>query len=362
MYAVILAGGGGTRLWPLSRPSRPKPFLELLDDQTLLQRTVARLAPLVGPEDLYVVTDARYVALAAEQLPELPDGHILCEPLGRNTGPAVAFAALGIDRPERDVMVVLPADHQVSDEAAFRQKLAAAEEVAAQGRIADDVLVTLGIQPSGPETGYGYVLTHPPGEEVHGGEAYRVERFVEKPDRGRAEELIASGRAFWNAGIFVWRRDAVLRALERYAPEILLPMRDGLRGGAQPGEFYASLPSISIDYALLEPASLDAQVAAVPGVGLGWSDLGSWSALLDILTARLDPTEPRVVQQGAARDLDSDDLLVHSAGDRVVVTIGLRGTIVVDTPDVVLVCARERAQDVKRIVDRLAAEEETKDS
>ncbi len=359
MYAVILAGGGGTRLWPLSRSDRPKPFLPLLGSETLLQRTVSRLTPLIAPDDVYVVTDLRYAELVREQLPAVPEANVVCEPMGRNTGPAVALAAVGIDRPERDVMIVLPADHQVADEAAFRQKLGVAAEVAERGLVADDVLVTLGIQPAGAETGYGYVLTHPPAEAIDGGEAFPVERFVEKPDRGRAEELIASGRAYWNSGIFVWRRDAVLGSLERYAPTIIGPMREALSAGGDPSSSYSRLPSISIDYALLEPASLDARVATVPGVGLGWSDLGSWSALLDISVGQLRGDQPRVVQHGESRDLDSDGLLVHSAGGRLVVTLGLSGTIVVDTPDVVLVCSRDRAQDVKRIVDRLSAEKET---
>jgi mannose-1-phosphate guanylyltransferase/mannose-6-phosphate isomerase len=351
MYAVILAGGGGTRLWPLSRAAKPKPFLPLLSGESLLQRTVTRLAPAVEPRDVYVVTDERYAALAIEQLPDVPDANVLMEPVGRNTAAAVALAALAIDRPDDEVMLVLPADHRVMNEDAFRHALRAAAAVAADGR-----LVTLGIRADRPETGYGYVIASGHAQRHEGMATFGVERFVEKPTRERAEELLAGGRAMWNAGIFAWRRDTVRNGLLRHAPHIAEPLRDGLSAGRPLGEIYPPVPSTSIDYALLEPASVDGAVAVVP-TDAGWSDVGSWAALLD---ARADEGGPdRVVTDGETIDEGSRDVLVHSGGGRLVVTIGLSGTIVVDTPDVVLVCSREHAQDVKRVVDALVAAKES---
>jgi mannose-1-phosphate guanylyltransferase len=348
MYAVIMAGGGGTRLWPLSRTSRPKPFLPLLGDRTLLQATVARLSPMIEPRDVFVVTDARYAAVVHEQVPELPLANLLPEPMGRNTAAAVAYAAAAIDRPADEVMIVLPADQRITDETGFRAALKAAAVRAAEGD-----LVTLGISATRPATGYGYVLAAGGPTLVDGLESFRVERFVEKPSPDRAAELIASGRASWNAGIFVWRRDAVRDGLARHAPDIREAVEAAAAGG--PGALAAADPSVratSIDYALLEPASAEGRVAVVPA-SVGWSDLGSWDALLDT-----DDGSDGVRAQGAGEviSVGGHHTLVHADGDRLVVVVGMRDTIVVDTPDAVLVCAADAAQDVKVVVERLAAE------
>lgn len=348
MYAVIMAGGGGTRLWPLSRIARPKPYLPLLDDRTLLQATVARLSPMIEPRDVFVVTDARYASIVHEQVPELPLVNLLPEPMGRNTAAAVAYAAAAVARPDDEVMIVLPADQRVTDEAGFRDALGAAAARAERGD-----LVTLGISATRPETGYGYVLATGEAEQVGGRDTYRVERFVEKPSQERAAELIGSGRASWNAGIFVWRRDAVRDGLRRHAPDIAQTVEAAVAGGA--GAIAAAYPSIratSIDYALLEPASAQGRVAVVPA-SVGWSDLGSWDALLD---ASDDPDGVRAEGAGAVITVGGGRSLVRADGDRLVVVVGMRDTVVVDTLDVVLVCAADAAQDVKQVVERLLAE------
>ena len=359
MYAVVLAGGGGTRLWPLSRPECPKPFLRLLGDTTLIQQTVARLAPLVEPQDVYVIAERRHLGRAAEQLPGIPAANLIGEPIGRNTAAAVALAAELIDRPDDEVMIVLPADAHIGDEAGFRDALAAAAQVAADG-----TLVTLGVEPDRPETGYGYVVARPPARDVAGRPVFAVDRFVEKPTAERAREMLATGLASWNAGIFLWTRAAIRDQLRRHAADIVEPLRAAAAALADAAHadgsdalaaVYPGIRATSIDYAVMEPASVEGAVAVVP-MSVGWSDLGSWAALRDIWQARsADPAG--VVGTGNRRDIGSGGSLVL-AGDRLVVTIGLRDVIVVDTPDALLVCAADNSQDVRTIANELAKEKE----
>jgi len=351
MYAVILAGGGGTRLWPLSRPERPKPFLPLLGGETLLRRTAERVRALVGWEGIYVVAETAHVPLVREQLPEVPERNVLGEPVGRNTAAAVALAAIAIERGDDEVMVVLPADHHVANEVVFRGVIDAAAGIA-EGAEADwpHPLVTLGIEPTGPETGYGYIVPDQgSARDLLGVHAYRVAAFEEKPDRTRAEALARTPGVAWNSGIFVGRRGTFLRLLERHAPDVLDPIRETAGDADRLRVVYPALRETSFDYAVAEPAGRDGEIVFV-GMDVGWSDLGSWAALLGVLAGE----DGAVVRRGRAEDLGSRDVLIESAGGRLVVTIGLRDTIVVDTPDVVLVCARDQAQDVKTILQRLA--------
>jgi mannose-1-phosphate guanylyltransferase len=250
-------------------------------------------------------------------------------------------------------MLVLPADQRIEDEAGFRAALNAAAVRAARGE-----LVTLGIRPTRPETGFGYVLATGEPDSIDGRPTYLVERFVEKPSADRAAELLAGGRASWNAGIFVWRRDAVRASLREHAPDIASALEAAVTAGpAAVAAAYPTLRATSIDYALLEPASLQGRVAVVPAE-VGWSDLGSWSALLE---ARLgagstDRVASHADQGSEVLAIGSSDVLVHAAGGRLVVVVGMEDAIVVDTPDALLVCAPNAAQDVKKIVDRLIAE------
>lgn len=352
MYAVILAGGGGTRLWPLSRPEHPKPFLPLIGERSLLQRTWDRIVPdLVAARDVAVVTDRRYVDLVRSQLPGLLPGMLLAEPVGRNTAAAVAFAAAALDRPDEDVMVVLPADHLVADEPGFRALLRRAAALAAGP--APEVpgpLVTLGITPTGPDTGFGYVVAGDalPGDDL----ASSVTRFVEKPTADAAAALLVGpAPVAWNAGIFLWRRDALRAAFASGSPDILADIEAGVSGGPAGLESaYARVRATSIDYAVLEPAA-DAGRVAMVRASVGWSDLGSWSALRDALAAG---EAAGVVGRGPRRDLGSSGTLVFAA-DRPVVTIGLRDVIVVDAGDVVLVMAAEAAQRVKVVAEEWSA-------
>ena len=348
MLAVILAGGGGTRLWPLSRPECPKPFLPLLGDRTLLQRTWDRIVPeLVDAADVAVVTERRYVDLVREQLPALRADMLLAEPVARNTAAAVALAATALGRPDDEVMLVLPADHLVADEPGFRALLLRAAALAGE---ADGRLVTLGIAPDGPETGYGYIVA---GGAVPGHDgAVAVDRFTEKPSAADARALLdGPAQVAWNAVIFLWRIDALRAAFRSGSPDILADVDAGVASGVDGlAAAYGHVRATSIDYAVLEPAARDGRVAMMRAA-VGWSDLGSWSSLRDALAARASAdapgtTIPGVSGRGPVTDLGSVRTLVL-AGNRPIVAIGLRDIIVVDAGDVILVAAADASQDVK---------------
>jgi len=271
-YAVVLAGGGGTRLWPLSSPNRPKPFLPLLHGRSPLAVTLERLAPLVSIDDTYIVVAASQVQLVRECAPQIAADHILAEPVSRNTGAAVALAVTGIDRPDDAVMLVIPADHAVRDADAWRTALAAAADQASREAGA---LYTLGVVPTRPETGFGYIVA----------DGERVSRFTEKPQRDEAERLIAAG-ARWNAGTFAWRRDSARAALEQFAPALI----NGI------GE-YSTVPAGPIDTFVMEPAAAAGLVRTLP-LDCGWSDIGSWGELRAHLLPRSATEEIRMEAPG----------------------------------------------------------------
>lgn len=325
MYAVILAGGGGTRLWPMSRPETPKPFLPLLGERSLLQLTADRLVghPELPLEfrDVWVVTDRRYASLVREQLPDVP---ILIEPAGRNTAAAVALAALRIERDPDEVMLVLAADHHIADDGAFRRALAAAAAVAGgaagPGLGADAPLVTLGVRPDGPATDYGYLIPDAAGRSrVEGLEAAVLRGFEEKPSRDRAVELLGDPGTSWNAGVFAWRRSAIRDALHRYTGLVTLldPVRDSETGLAAA---YDQLRPLSVDRAVMEGAAADRRVAMVV-LGGGWSDLGGWSSILAAIGAR---GSGRVVSPGETATAGPDDLVVERIDGRLVLGDGPR--------------------------------------
>ena len=329
MYAVILAGGGGTRLHPLSRPEQPKPFLPLVTADSLLQATVARLAGVT--DDITVVTDRRYERLVRAQLPGVA---LLAEPLGRNTAAAIALAALAIDRPDDEVMLVLPADQAVEKADVFADVLRKSERLATGAFDIDDPLVTLGTHVDRAATEYGYLIPDlSRGVDSDGLRAYPLLRFEEKPRPARAEELAAQEGVAWNAGIFLWRRRAILAALQRYTGLVqsLGPMVDSPQ---MLDRAYESIQmAVSIDYAVMESAARSGSVV-MGSMEVGWSDVGSWSALLAAIGVRGSGS---VVQAGETVDVDGDDLVVRRIGGRLgVIAPPERGSITATQPIAVL--------------------------
>jgi len=350
IYAVIMAGGYGTRFWPASRRALPKQFLAIGAKRALISETARRLKGLVGPENLLVVTGSEHAALVRRFLPKLPSANILCEPVGRNTAACVAWAAAEIARRDpRAVQIVLPSDHVIEPASEFRAVLRAACEEAEQS----GALCTLGVRPTYPATGYGYIEAAEELARRGTCSVQRVARFVEKPDRARAEEFLKSGRFFWNAGIFVWRSDAILGALETHAADILAPVRT-IRSQADAERVYPGLRSAPIDVAVLEKA---AQVRVLP-IGFRWSDVGSWAALPEVLAA---DAEGNVASGGAALLAhDARGNVVHGKRGELIALVGVQDLVVVRAGQLLLVMPRDRAQDVKHIVARLAASDPTR--
>ncbi|WP_318010871.1 mannose-1-phosphate guanylyltransferase/mannose-6-phosphate isomerase [Pseudomonas sp. BF-R-05] len=342
---VIIAGGNGSRLWPLSRQLNPKQFLALADAKlSMLQATLARLQGLevTGPR---LICNEQHRFIAAEQLRQLgmENANILLEPVGRNTAPAIALAALQATADGADpVLLVLAADHLIQDIPAFRVSIQTALPLAEAGK-----LVTFGIVPSHPETGYGYIEQ---GDSV-GEVGFAVSRFVEKPDLATACDYLASGNYFWNSGMFMFRASRYLEELQRFRPDILAACREALAGGSQDMHFtrvdpaaFAACPEDSVDYAVMEKTS---DAVMVP-LGAGWSDIGSWSALWDVS----DKDEQGNVFKGDVLDQHSRNTYVH-ADSRLVATVGVEDLIIVETKDAVLVAHKNHVQDVKKIVEQL---------
>ena len=348
LYVLVLSGGAGTRLWPLSRRARPKQFLDLLGERSLLQDTVDRVSEFVPRERIFVVAPPERRALIHEQLPDLPLDHLVVEPYPRGNAAAIglAMAALAAFDPDA-VVAVLPSDHVVGDRQQFRKVLIAATAAAEHGH-----LVTLGITPERPDTGFGYIEA---ADKLHieaPVEVRAVKRFVEKPRRDEAQRMVAAGGHYWNAGMFVWRVEEILRAYEKYLPKTaaaIAALRDAIgspRYESVLAEVWEETDRTTVDYGIAEKAD---NVAVVPA-DIGWQDIGSWARLAQIV-ARSD--------NWASGDLVAEDSHGNYvwAPNKLVALVGVEGLVVVDTPDALLITTKDRSEDVKTIVERLRREE-----
>jgi mannose-1-phosphate guanylyltransferase len=344
-WAVIPAGGAGTRLWPMSRAAQPKFLLPFLGDRSLLQQTARRLSLLAPPSRTLVVCGPAHAAAIARQLPDVPATHLVAEPSPKGTGPAIGLAAALIARADPNALMgSFAADHEVHDEAAFARAIAVAVEAAKDGW-----LVTIGIRPTRPETGYGYVeRTDESLVETKVGGAYRVARFVEKPSRDRASAYLASGRFLWNASMFVWRVQTLLDELARLQPAVYAGVRRIATAWESPereevlAAQWAAMPSCSIDQGVMERAE---RIAVIP-VEMGWSDVGDWHGL----SALLGGDDHGNSVRGQLVQVNTTNSAVWSTTGRLVAMVGMDNVVAVDTPDALLIADRTRTQDVRDIV------------
>jgi mannose-1-phosphate guanylyltransferase len=344
MFALILAGGTGTRLWPRSRTASPKQLLALTGGDTMMQATVKRILPIVPLEHIFVATNREYGPLIKEQVPGLPAANIIEEPSGTNTAPGIGLAAAHMHRFDPDaIMASLHADHFIGDEEGFRQALVAAADIAQKG-----YLVTLGIMPDKPETGYGYIQRGAELGRFNNHSVYQVSQFLEKPDLATAEKFVASGEYYWNSGIFVWRLSTLLQAFSDHMPEFyrqLGQMEQALAAGQAIDAIWQQIHPQSIDVGIMENA---AKVAVVP-MSVGWNDVGSWAAIHEI---NIQDENGNVSLGAEHLAFDTKGSLVQGNG-RFIATIGLEDVVIVDSPDALLVCAKDKVQDIKKVVEWL---------
>ncbi len=350
VYAVIMAGGKGTRLWPEGRRSRPKQLLKLLGEESLIQATLRRISPLVSPERAFVITTQEYSDEIADQLEDIPKENIISEPAGRNTAPCIGLAAVHLQKRAGDpVMVVLPADHAIADEARLIDTVRAGVEAV---RRYPDSIETIGIVPKRPETGLGYIKFGD--ERFSCGEivVYDVEKFVEKPSLARAKEFLSDGHYLWNTGTFIWKVSRVLSLFEKYLPEHYLGLRrirDALGSASEmeiAEEVYSDFIPISIDYGIMEKAD---NVLVVKG-DFGWNDVGSWSALAEVHESDCNGN----IVSCEHVCIDTKDSIIRSP--KLVVTVGIKNMVIVETKDVLLVCRKDRSQDIRKVVEQLERE------
>lgn len=363
MYASILAGGSGTRLWPLSTPATPKQFLRLPGPRTMLQETAERISSLVPLDNLYVVTAGDYSDAVSAQLPALPRGNIVSEPSGRGTAASIGLAAALIAaREPAAIMGSFASDHSIADVAGFREALAFAEEIARQG-----YLVTLGIQPTYPETGYGYIRYGAPIDHRAGLAAHTVDAFIEKPRRQTAEDYLRAGNYVWNASIFVWRVDRILEELRRYVPVVAdaldeigaVAARTGGRVTPEverviTGVWPRLRDNVTIDTGVMEKAQ---RIACIP-VSVGWSDIGSWAQVASLFEENEFGNVVVGLNDRQHFEMNTTSTLIYSTTGRRIATAGIEGLIIVDTGDGLLVCSKDQAQLVKEIAEHVRRQQD----
>lgn len=348
-YAVIMAGGEGSRLWPLSRRERPKQMVQLASDQSLFQMAVDRISPIFPPERIYVVTVESQAVKLQAQCTEIPVENFLIEPMPRGTASVVGLAALALhQRDPQAVMVILAADHLISNVTYFQQLLREGYTLAEAG-----MLVTLGIHPTYPATGYGYIQR---GEELPGFPflSFEVKRFREKPDEETARDFLARGDHFWNSGMFLWRTDRIREEFARHMPELVAQLGEIEQAWDTPARAevltttWLNIKPQTIDYGIMEKAE---QVAVIPAADLGWNDVGSWESIFEVFTP--DENGNIILDAQHIGIKTGSSLIVSDGTNRLVVTLGVEDLIVVDTQDAILVCARDHAQKVREVVNLL---------
>ncbi len=343
--ALIMAGGRGERFWPKSRKNLPKQFLALTDDgKTMIQLTVDRILPLVELEDIYIATNKNYKELVKEQLPGIPEENILCEPVGRNTAPCIGLGAVHIAHKYDDaIMLVLPSDHLIKFNNMFLNAIRSACQVAED----DDNLVTLGITPNYPETGYGYIKFDPHSME---GNAYTVERFVEKPTLEVAKEYLATEEYLWNSGMFIWKVSSILKNIEKHIPQVyagLQRIQAAIATEQQEQileEEFVQMPSISIDYGVMEKAE---HIFTIPGT-FGWDDVGSWLAVERIKKSN----ESGNVVTGNVITVDTNNCIIQGES-KLIAAVGLEDLVIVDTADAVLICEKDKVSEIRKVIENL---------
>ena len=357
LHAVIMAGGSGTRFWPRSTEDRPKQFLNIFGDRTMLQDTVDRIKPLVSADHVWVITNDKYVDLVQEQLPDVPANNIVGEPVGKNTAPCVAAAATLIqEKDPNGTMVVLPADHLIGKPESFLSILETARAKARE----PGALVTIGIKPNHPETGYGYIeFDEDTSENIEGHQVKTVKQFREKPDLDTAEEFVKSGNFLWNSGMFIWKASTILEKFKQHLPTIFdeveklksLVGTDNQKEAID--EFYYGCTSISIDYGIMEQSD---SVFVVPGA-FEWNDVGSWRAVYDL---RSKDENGNVIQTDTSATADAKNNLIQSESGKMIALVGVENLAVVETDNAILVCDLDSSQGVKKVVNRLRKDDDLK--
>jgi mannose-1-phosphate guanylyltransferase len=351
LTAVIMAGGKGERFWPKSRTHLPKQFLNISGNKSMIQQTIDRLKRLIDISQIFVVTNELYAELIHAQIPDLPIENIIIEPIGRNTAPCIGLASIIIEEKFPDsTMIVLPSDHIIKNDEGFLKILQTAVEVSLQG----NNLVTLGITPTYPETGYGYIETTDQYHVINDMQVYKVNKFVEKPDFATAHSYLEAGNYYWNSGIFVWRTAVIREYIKEFMPDmhdVMETIKKAIGTGLDRNETirseFSKMPDQSIDYGIMEKVR---NIYVIPCI-FGWDDVGSWTALERIN----ERDENGNVIRGNILNLDTKDCIIESNG-KLIATLGVQELIIIDTEDVTLICRKDKAQEIKSIIRELKAQ------